>query len=70
MTDAFTLLIIPYEGAPRRDLAPRGSRNEAVREGQQLVQNRQAKVVIVYKGLKPTQLLVYRPQTYVHIERI
>ena len=67
----FRLLFIPAEGNPRwLDLPVGTGRSVAVKKGQDRINRGLAKVVVVYRGEKPTQLLVYRPQTYVHLERI
>lgn len=70
MITHFTLLLIKAQGFPRWSGLKFKSRSEAVKFGQTLINRSAAKVVVVYRGDKPTQLLVYRPQTYVHLERI
>lgn len=72
----FRLLIVPAEGNPHFAQARDNRslifefRSAAIVEGQKIINKGEAKVVIVYRGKKPTQLLTYRPQDYVHIERI
>lgn len=66
----FRLLIIPEEGLPYFHKLRLDFRSQAVKEGGYIINKGEAKVVIVYRNKKPTQLLAYRPQVYVHIERI
>lgn len=66
----FRLLLVPAEGRPYYHAEKFGARSVAVKAGQDIITRGEAKIVVVYRDLKPTQLLVYRPQTYVHLENI
>lgn len=67
----FRLLIVPEEGMP---YFPKGmsygGRSVAILAADGMIKRKEAKAIIVYRDKKPTQLLVHRPSTYVHIERI
>lgn len=66
----FRLLLIPFEGMPYFIKAEGFGRSSAVKHACALIQEKTVKAVIIYREKKPTQLLVHRPTTYVHIERI
>lgn len=66
----FKLLLIKAEGTPKWSTVLYPYRRLAVRAGEAIIAKGDAKVVIVYRGDIPKQVLIYRPQTYVHLERI
>lgn len=66
----FKLLLIKAEGTPKWSTTIYPYRRLAVRAGEGIITAGNAKAVVVYKNGNPTQLLVYRPTTYVHLERI
>lgn len=71
MTPAvFKLLIILEEGMPYFASLKFDHRSQAIKRGTDIIDSGGAKAIVVYRNKKPTQLLVYRPKVYVHIERI
>lgn len=69
----FRLHIIPKVGEPYWGDARIGGfeyLSQASKRAQGLVLRGNVKAVVIYKDEFAVQLLIYRPETYVHIERI
>lgn len=66
----FKLLIIPEKGNPKWLDLPHVARHGASIRAQHIIKEKRAKVVVIYRDDEPQQLMVFRPVTYVHIERI